>query len=347
MYEFEIERIDRIPRTPDTGLPWSYWICFEFRIRFITRNLHLDRSNWGELTMPSGTEAADRAGLPNALTCELEDWFHILDSDKTPKFEDWGKLPLCAERNVERLLHLFERDARSGDVLLPGVDGGTHAAGGAEMPGGGPRDRLARVRAHHGPSHEPGHLPGGHRAGQGNPGGHHRAAKSSATGRPGFSVKNGNTWFFDVVSESGYRYDASVFPAHHGHGGYSGIDPGPHVIATSGGPLVEIPVSTVSILGRRLCFFGGGYLRLSPLPVIRWGARHSREREQAADRLRAPPGDRSRITRVCLWGCGGVSSATTTWRRRSPSCKWLCEHNRFGTMAELASRIGRGVAGRV
>ena len=107
-------------------------------------------------------------------------------------------------------------------------------------------------------------------------------------------MKKGNTWFFDVVSESGYRYDASVFPAHHGHGGFVGIDPAPHTIPTPGGPLVEIPISTVSVLGRRFCFFGGGYLRLSPLPVIRWGVRSCGKSKEAADRLRAPPGDRSR-----------------------------------------------------
>ena len=120
--------------------------------------------------------------MPNALTCELEDWFHILDSDKTPKFEDWGGLPLCAERNVERLLRLVRRHPRSGDVLLPGVDGGAHAAGRAEMPGGGTRDRLARVRAPHGPSHQPSRLSRGHRAGEGHPGGHHGRRQSSDTG---------------------------------------------------------------------------------------------------------------------------------------------------------------------
>lgn len=41
----------------------------------------------------------------------------------------------------------------------------------------------------------------------------------------------------------------------------------------AGGEVVELPISVVSVLGRRVCLFGGGYLRLFPYRVIRWGAR--------------------------------------------------------------------------
>jgi len=40
----------------------------------------------------------------NSFSCELEDWFHILASDKAPKLKDWSKLTTVAERNIERLL---------------------------------------------------------------------------------------------------------------------------------------------------------------------------------------------------------------------------------------------------
>jgi Domain of unknown function (DUF3473) len=33
--------------------------------------------------------------------------------------------------------------------------------------------------------------------------------------------------------------------------------------------LIELPVSVVKPLGQRVCFFGGGYLRLFPASVIR------------------------------------------------------------------------------
>jgi polysaccharide deacetylase family protein (PEP-CTERM system associated) len=155
---------------------------------------------------------------------------------------------------------------------------------------------------------------------------------------PGFSVKNDNRWFFDVVFGAGYRYDASVFPAYHGHGGYRGICPTPHRIETGKGSLVEIPVSTIDVLGHNMCFFGGGYLRLSPLSIIRWGAKHlQREgrplvvyvhpREIDPDHPRLPLGPWRRF------------KCYNNLRTTLPKLTWLCEHYRFGTMVELASRI--------
>ncbi len=286
--------------------------------------------------MPLRAPVADSRGLPNALTCELEDWFHILDSDRTPKFEDWAKLPLCAERNVERLLELFEAACVRATFFCLGwmAEQMPHLvkkcqAAGHEIGSHGYAHLMARpfnralfqadiVRA--------------------------KAILEDLTGTevlgyrsPGFSVRNGNTWFFDAVSEAGYRYDASVFPARHGHGGYRGLDPGPHVRATSGGPLVEIPISTVRFLGRRLCLFGGGYLRITPLPVIRWGAGRLRKerrplivyvhpREIDPEHHRLPLG---------LWrSFKCYHGLKTTY----PKLKWLCEHHRFGTMADLAAR---------
>jgi polysaccharide deacetylase family protein (PEP-CTERM system associated) len=274
---------------------------------------------------------------PGALTCELEDWFHILDSDRTPRFDDWAKLPLCAERNVERLLDLFE----STHVRATFFCLGWMAERMPEVV------RRCQAAGHEIGSHGYTHIMAcrTNRAAFREDIVRAKAILEDITGRevigfrsPGFSVKNDNTWFFDVVSESGYRYDASVFPAHHGHGGYSGSDPGPHVIMASGGPLVEIPASTVRILGRRFCFFGGGYLRVSPLPVIRWGARvlqkekrplivyvHPREIDLNHPRLPLGPWRNFKC----------YSNLATTL----PKLTWLCEHYRFGTMAELASKF--------
>jgi hypothetical protein len=43
----------------------------------------------------------------------------------------------------------------------------------------------------------------------------------------------------------------------------------PHVISTPAGELIEFPVSVAELCGRRVCVFGGGYLRLAPLALIR------------------------------------------------------------------------------
>jgi hypothetical protein len=45
--------------------------------------------------------------------------------------------------------------------------------------------------------------------------------------------------------------------------------PDPHMRRGESGALMEFPITVVDVLGRKLCFFGGGYLRLAPWPVIR------------------------------------------------------------------------------
>jgi polysaccharide deacetylase family protein (PEP-CTERM system associated) len=292
--------------------------------------------------------ASDSSRMPNALTCELEDWFHILDSDKVPKIEDWGGLPLCAERNVDTLLQLFHDTRVRATFFCLGwmAERMPHVV------------RRCRAAGHEIGSHGYAHIMAcrDNRAVFRTDIVRARKILEDITGEevagfrsPGFSVTNGNTWFFDVVAESGYRYDASVFTAHHAHGGFHGGELGPHTIETPSGMLFEIPVSVVQVLGYPVCFFGGGYLRLSPLPVIRWGTRQLQKqqrplivyvhpREIDPDHPRLPLG---------LWR---RFKCYNNLRSTLPKLKWLCTHHRFGTMASLVSHIDqvpdRAVAGR-
>ena len=43
----------------------------------------------------------------------------------------------------------------------------------------------------------------------------------------------------------------------------------PYVIKNGEEKLFEIPVTVTRVMGRPMCFFGGGYLRLFPLALIR------------------------------------------------------------------------------
>ena len=292
----------------------------------------------GEIcTMQSATKGIDEQTAPNALTCELEDWFHILDSDKVPPFDDWALLPLCAEPNVDRLLQLFEDTHVRGTFFCLGwmAERMPHVV------------RRCQEAGHEIGSHGYGHILA-YKAG--------RAAfrqdivrskkiLEDITGQevvgfrsPGFSVKDNSMWVFDVVAEAGYEYDASVFPARHGHGGLCGADPGPHVIKAGGQPLVEIPTSTVNLLGRRVCLFGGGYLRISPLPLIRWGVNrlHREGRPLIVyvhPREIDPDHPRLSLSWARRFKCY-VNLSTTM-----PKLRWLCEHYRFTTMKAVAARV--------
>jgi len=92
---------------------------------------------------------------------------------------------------------------------------------------------------------------------------------------PSFSITSGAEWAFDVLMECGITYDASLFPAERGHGGYA-CQPGPHMVTTpKGRRLPELPMSIAPVgmgpLKKRMCYSGGGYLRLLPSFMIEQG----------------------------------------------------------------------------
>lgn len=88
---------------------------------------------------------------------------------------------------------------------------------------------------------------------------------------PSFSITHGSEWAFDVLLDCGIRYDASLFPATRGHGGYA-CPRGVHTITTPlGRELLELPMSVMDLGPRRVCYSGGGYLRLLPSWLIERG----------------------------------------------------------------------------
>ncbi len=91
---------------------------------------------------------------------------------------------------------------------------------------------------------------------------------------PYFSLTRMASWAFDILLDEGIRYDSSIFPVRRGLYG----DPEAPSLAyivhyKENRQLWEFPPSTTCILGRNLPIAGGGYLRLLPYPLIRWGIR--------------------------------------------------------------------------
>lgn len=203
------------------------------------------------------------------FSVDVEDWFHILDV-QAPDISEWSALPSRVERNFMRLLDLMsDSDARSTCFFLGWIaERYPHLV------------REAQQRGHEIASHSYAHrlvyTMSSHefrtdalRA---------RTIIEQIAGTavrgyraPGFSVTDRTPWFYEELLAAGYIYDASVFPAGRGHGGMRSAPRMPHVIssATSGLSLVELPQSVVDVLGKGVCLFGGGYLRVTPWPVIR------------------------------------------------------------------------------
>ena len=202
------------------------------------------------------------------FTIDVEDWFHILDIPGGPSIETWHSLESRVERNFLRLLDLAdEHGARTTCFILGWVaERFPHLV------------REAYRRGHEIASHGYAHRlvyelkPQEFREDA------ERARKilEDVAGcrvigfrAPGFSVTKATPWFFEEVANSGYLYDSSVFPARRGHGGFEDAARDPFIVYTSSGAaMIEFPMTVVDVT-KPMCFFGGGYLRLFPWPVIR------------------------------------------------------------------------------
>jgi polysaccharide deacetylase family protein (PEP-CTERM system associated) len=206
------------------------------------------------------------------FSVDVEDWFHILDLETTPDVTEWETLPSRVEQNFLRLLDLFEEHQARVTCFFLGWIGKRFPHLVKEAV------RRGHEIASHGYAHQLVY--------QVTPEAFYQDAMQSReilediSGKPlwgyraaGFSVTRGTEWFFDKLIEAGYVYDSSVFPASRGHGGIKGARLGPYWVQRLSGKIVEFPVSVIDVLGTPMCFFGGGYLRLFPYPIIRRMAR--------------------------------------------------------------------------
>ena len=84
-----------------------------------------------------------------------------------------------------------------------------------------------------------------------------------------FSITAQSRWALDVLAESGFAYDSSIFPIKGRRYGIPGTPLGPHTIRTSAGELLEVPLTAVKRGNRCWPVGGGGYFRLLPYAVTR------------------------------------------------------------------------------
>lgn len=88
---------------------------------------------------------------------------------------------------------------------------------------------------------------------------------------PDFSVIKESLWALDILAEEGFVYDASINPAVLARFGVPDWPAQPvRMELQSGRNLVEMPVATLQLFGRRFPVAGGGYHRLLPWMFIRY-----------------------------------------------------------------------------
>jgi polysaccharide deacetylase family protein (PEP-CTERM system associated) len=215
---------------------------------------------------------AAAASRLNAMTVDVEDYFHVSVFERTVARATWESLESRVVTNTERLLDLFDEHAVRGTFFVLGWVAERHPA----------LVRTIAGRGHELASHGYAHrlvydqTPEIFRDDV-------RKAKAiieNASGRrvngyraPSFSVTKQSLWALDVLLEEGYRYDASIFPVRHDRYGIPDAHRWPHAMTRAGGSLFEVPGSTVRLGGHNLPVAGGGYFRILPYAWTRWGIR--------------------------------------------------------------------------
>ena len=204
----------------------------------------------------------------NALSVDVEDWFQVGAFENVIARSAWDGLPQRVERNSEAVLDLFDRAGVKATFFTLGWVAERHPAlirrvveAGHEIASHGwDHDRVFTMtpdafradlkRAHAAIASAGGVEPKGYRA-------------------PSFSIDARTPWAHEILAEEGSSYSSSVAPIAHDHYGWREAPRFAHR-PLSDSNLIELPVTTVEIGGRRMAAGGGGFFRLLPYGFSNW-----------------------------------------------------------------------------
>ncbi|HZD54431.1 MAG TPA: XrtA system polysaccharide deacetylase [Woeseiaceae bacterium] len=203
---------------------------------------------------------------PNALTCDVEDWFQVSAFEPLVPKETWRARECRIPRNVGRVIELCEDAGVHGTFFTLGWVAERHpdvvrriADAGHEVASHGMRH--VRVRDQSAAAFREdiaqakklledvsGQAVRGYRAAS-------------------WSLDRSTPWAHRIMAEVGYEYSSSIYPIAHDHYGSPDAPTAPFYVKSAG--ILEIPASTARLLGRNLPASGGGYFRLLPYAVSR------------------------------------------------------------------------------
>ncbi len=206
--------------------------------------------------------------IRNALTIDVEDYFQVSAFAPYIPRSSWDALPCRVERNVDRILMLLDKNEIKATFFTLGwiaerypgmvkriIDNGHELAS-----HGYAHHRVTDlnyeqfygdiIRSKELLENISGQPVWGYRA-------------------PSFSINKGNLWALDCLEKAGYRYSSSIYPVEHDHYGMPDA-PRFAFYPRHPGKLLELPVTTVRLLGRNFPAGGGGYFRLWPYAISRW-----------------------------------------------------------------------------
>ncbi len=216
--------------------------------------------------------------IVNGLSVDVEDWFQVGAFEKVIERGEWDGLACRVEDNVLRILDLFaEADVKATFFIL----------GWVARRNGSLMRRIAEAGhelASHGYDHA--RVFTFDRTQFAADIDHARKVIEDASGirvrgyrAPSFSIDQRTPWAYMELAEQGYLYSSSVAPVAHDHYGWReaprfAFKPLPW------SELVELPVTTAILGGRRVAAGGGGFFRVLPYGFSKWAIRQVNRREE-------------------------------------------------------------------
>ena len=213
----------------------------------------------------------NKLAISNALSVDVEDYFHVSAFAKSIDQKDWDKYPLRVENNTRRLLDLFdEYEVKATFFVLGWV---------AERANGLVKEIAARGHevACHGFSHQLVYNQSPEVFREETIRSKHLLEDITQAPVRGYraasySITNRSRWALDILVEAGFEYDSSIFPVRHDRYGIPDTPDFPYRIETpNGNSLVEFPLSIAKYLNFSLPVAGGGYFRLYPYTLTKAG----------------------------------------------------------------------------
>lgn len=207
----------------------------------------------------------------NALTVDVEDYFQVNAFAKVIRRDTWDSYPLRVGDNTKRVLDLFDEYQVKATFFVLGWVAERLPDLAKEI------HRRGHEIACHGYGHELIYDIGPERFRE-----DIRRAKmilEDQTGTticgyraPSYSITNQSIWALDILIESGFTYDSSIFPVYHDTYGIRDAPRFPYMIQRQNGEICEFPLTTYPLrLGKleyRMPIAGGGYLRLLPVLLL-------------------------------------------------------------------------------
>ena len=210
-------------------------------------------------------------GIVNGLSVDVEDWFQVGAFENVIARGEWDSIKTRVEDNVYRVIDLFAEADVSATFFTLGWVAKRHPEmirrivdAGHEIASHGydharvftfTRAQFAEdIRKARDIIEDCAGVPvTGYRA-------------------PSFSIDQRTPWAFAELAEQGYAYSSSVAPVVHDHYGW------PEAPRFAFRPLpwssmIEIPVTTAILGGRRVAAGGGGFFRVLPYAFSRWAIR--------------------------------------------------------------------------